>query len=128
MDHHVSGEITAYRLVDEALQSYPVAEPPADLVSCVMTRIRPTIDQAGFRLAWFDYAISFFAAGMVGLVMVLWQLLPADMDLPNLLDLTPLLNFPSFWLTLFGGLVSILIALLMALAIFAWTRSPLTSG
>ena len=56
-----------HAIIDEALKTYPLAEPPDTLLPAVMTRIQAVSSAPRFRLSWFDYAISLFGAGMAGL-------------------------------------------------------------
>src|SRR5689334_5201956 len=72
-------EPEAFAAVDEALRTYPLAPAPAAFTPKVMSRIRALTPAPRFRLAWIDYAVSLFAAGMVGLLMVLWQSIPPQM-------------------------------------------------
>src|SRR5262245_55348173 len=64
-----------YQQVDEALRTYPLKPAPNSLSPRVMARLRALSPAPRFRLMWTDYAISLFAAGMLGLVFFGWQLL-----------------------------------------------------
>src|SRR5262245_23181864 len=69
----------ALAAVDDALRTYPLAPTPAAFSPQVMRRIRALTPTPRFRLAWIDYAVSLFAAGMVGLLVLLWQSIPPRM-------------------------------------------------
>ena len=73
-----------YQQVDEALRTYPLKAAPATLAPRVAARLRRLGTGAlspapRFRLMWMDYAISLFAAGMLGLALFGWQLLTPQM-------------------------------------------------
>jgi hypothetical protein len=56
--------------VDEALRAYPLTPAPQTLAPAVMTRIRTLSPAPRFRMGWLDYALSLFAAVMVGLALL----------------------------------------------------------
>jgi hypothetical protein len=64
-----------YRQVDEALRTYPLQPAPATLAPRVMARLRALTPAPRFRLSWIDYALSLFAASMLGLALLGWQAL-----------------------------------------------------
>lgn len=72
-------ESEALAAVDDALRTYPLAPMPAAFTPKVMSRIRALTPAPRFRLAWIDYAVSLFAAGMAGLLVLLWQSIPPQM-------------------------------------------------
>ncbi|HEX9926425.1 MAG TPA: hypothetical protein VGD99_27465 [Anaerolineae bacterium] len=74
MNRPTDAEQAAYALVDAALRHYPLTEAPAGLLPAVMARIQAVPTVPRFHLTWFDYAISFFGAGMAGCVLLLWRL------------------------------------------------------
>lgn len=83
MDDELSErEQRAYAIIDEALRTYPMQPAPADLMGTVMARLEVRRPARRFRLAWIDYAVSLFAAGMAGLAWLLWPLLPLPPDWP----------------------------------------------
>jgi hypothetical protein len=67
----------AYAAVDEALRTAPLGAVPPALVPAVMARVRGLVAAPRFRLVWLDYALSLFAAGLAGLLLLLWQAVPA---------------------------------------------------
>jgi hypothetical protein len=83
MNRPTEAEQAAYAVVDAALRHYPPAEAPASLLPAVLARIQTVSTVPRFHLTWFDYAISFFGAGMAGCVLLLWRLLLS----PSLMDL-----------------------------------------
>lgn len=114
-------EQAAYAAIDDALQTFPLAEAPDALLPAIMERIQTIPQIPGFRLTWFDYAISLFGAGMVGAVLLLWQLsgLPSFIQLQT--DMLNRMQQPEFllmWLTLFGGIIFSALALAVATNIF----------
>lgn len=74
MNPPTDADQAAYALVDAALRHYPLAEAPASLLPAVMARLQTVSTVPRFHLTWFDYAISFFGAGMAGCVLLLWRL------------------------------------------------------
>ena len=64
-----------YQQVDEGLRTYPLKAAPATLAPRVSARLRALSPAPKFRLLWTDYAISLFAAGMLGLGLLGRQLL-----------------------------------------------------
>ena len=111
-----------YAAIDDALRMYPLAEPPDTLLPTVMTRIESLSFAPRFQLTWFDYAISLFGAGMVGLVFLLWRQFSL-LSLGQLQAQTlAILQHPSLqflWITLFGSAVLTVSAMLVALEIFS---------
>ena len=67
-------------LIEDALQTYPLAQVPARFSGQVMKRVRaqPNTSQARmrFRLTWMDYALAFFVALLPPLGFGLWSILP----------------------------------------------------
>ena len=118
-------EPEALAVVDEALRTYPLAPAPDAFTPKVMSRIRALTPAPRFHLAWIDYAISVFAAGMAGLLVLLWQSIPPQMAAQAQLQI--LFIFLHFNLSLLGpallggGLLAAA-ALLMAVALFARGR------
>lgn len=66
----------AFAAVDDALRTRPRSPAPPGFSRAVAARIRTLTPAPRFRLAWIDYAISLFAAGMAGLVFLMWQSIP----------------------------------------------------
>lgn len=65
----------AFHQVDEALRTYPLRPVPRTLAPQVTARLRSLAPAPRFRLMWADYALSLFAAGMLGLALLGWQVL-----------------------------------------------------
>jgi hypothetical protein len=63
------------RQVDDALRTYPLKPVPTTLAPRVAIRLRALAPAPRFRLMWTDYALSLFAAGMLGLALLGWQVL-----------------------------------------------------
>lgn len=60
--------------IDVALQTYPLARAPRTLAPAVMARIRALSPaRPRFQLEWMDFALSLFAATMLGLGYGLWR-------------------------------------------------------
>lgn len=105
-----------FAAVDDALQTYPLAPLPAHLHTSIMAQVRATPQRPPFRLAWLDYALSLFAAGMTALIIWLLQTIPAQLSVnidKDLLLLLPTQITP----TLFSGLVLLATLLLAAIAL-----------
>lgn len=62
--------------VEDALRTFPQAEPPPNLSPAVMARVRGLAPAPRFRLAWLDYALALFVAAMGGVALALWQSVP----------------------------------------------------
>ncbi len=121
-------EAEALAAVDDALRTYPLAPAPAAFTPKVMSRIRALTPTPRFHLAWIDYAISLFAAGMAGLLILLWQSIPPQMAMQaqlQILYLSLRFNIVLLWPALLvGGLVAVAV-LLMAVALFGRGRPAL---
>jgi hypothetical protein len=121
-------EREALAVVDDALRTYPLAPTPPTLAAAALSRIhalRPG-PRPRFRLAWIDYAISLFAAGMAGLTVTLWQFIPLQMIGRARLRILLWQALPGgevFIASLVGGAILAITALAIAAAVFA--RRPL---
>mgnify|MGYP006438627299 CR=1 FL=1 len=62
-----------YDIIDQALSTYPQDEAPPSIFPAVMLQVREAQQKARFRLSWLDYALSLFAAGMAGILLILWN-------------------------------------------------------
>lgn len=109
-------------IIDDALKTYPLAEPPDTLLPAIMTRTETLSSAPRFRLSWFDYAISLFGAGMVGLVFLLWQ----QFSLPTFVwfqaQILIGIQHPGLyflWIALSGGAALTIMAVFVALGIFS---------
>jgi len=128
----------AFDAVVDALRTYPLEHPPADILPSVMRRIegirqieetrrveaRRAIPR--FRPLWIDYAISLFAAGMVGLGLLLLGSFPISPHLVPEIEVQFLLLWQRIryahsllWPALIGGVVFAIVALLIAWGVFA---------
>ena len=116
----------AFAAVDDALRTYPLAPAPLSLVPSVIARIHAPSLAPRFRLEWLDYALSLFAAGMVGLGLVIWQSISPQLALDMQTQLSDLLLYPDLrmWvMALLGGLVLAACALALAALVFAQTSA-----
>lgn len=84
-------------MIEDALRTLPVAEPPPDLLLGIMAQVhpRPAVDELVFRIGWIDFALSLFFAGMIGMAMLLSYQLPPEIRLQLSLHIRyfKLLNF-----------------------------------
>jgi len=64
------------RLIEEALQTYPVAAMPRDITVDVMSRIQTVPAPRAFRLTWSDLALSIVLTLCIGAVWFSLQNLP----------------------------------------------------
>lgn len=81
-----------------------------------MAQVRATPQLPPFRLAWLDYALSLFAAGMTAVIIWLLQTIPAQLSVNVQQDL--LLLLPTHITpTLFSGLVLLATLLLAGIAL-----------
>lgn len=131
----------AYEAVDDALRTYPLEPPPADILPSVMRRIegirqieemrrveaRRAIPR--FRPLWIDYAVSLFASGMVGLGLLLLGSFPISPHLVPDIEIQFLLLWQRIryahsllWPALVGGVIFAIAAFLIAWGVFA--RGP----
>ena len=115
----------ALAAVDDALRTYPLVPAPSAFTPKVMSRIRALRPAPRFRLAWIDYAISLFAAGMAGLLVFLWQSIPPQVAARAQLQILFLfLRFNVSYLgpVLLGGGLLVVAALMVAVTLFARGR------
>jgi hypothetical protein len=64
--------------LEDALHTYPIVSAPAGFSKAVMNNVRASVPLPQFQLSWIDYALTFFVACMIGLVLFLWQLIPTQ--------------------------------------------------
>lgn len=129
MSHLTDDERAAFAAVDDALRTYPLQPAPPILLPAVLARVRAerSAPQPRFRLAWIDYAVSLFVAGMAGLLLLLWQSIPpleaarAQMQVAIWLKLSGL---DRVWPALAGGMILMAGALLAAGVVFARAQAP----
>ncbi len=117
----------AFAAVDDALRTYPLAPAPLTLAPAIITRIHASSPAPHFRLEWLDYALSLFAAGMVGLGLVIWQSISSQLAADAQIQLVMLLRYPdtAVWVVAFlCGLALAACALALAALIFAQTSTP----
>ena len=96
-------DLTAWAAVDDALRTQLPAVPPLTFRAAVMARVRALQPAPRFRLHWLDFALSVFVAGMAGLALWLWPLVPPQLAAQvrlQLLDWQYHLRLPSLWPTL----------------------------
>jgi hypothetical protein len=74
MNRH--SEIHTSDSVEDALRTFPQAEPPPGLSGAVMARVRGLAPPPRFRLAWLDYALALFVTAMGAVALALWQSMP----------------------------------------------------
>lgn len=63
-------------LVEDALQTYPIASLPRDITADVMGRIQGVPAPRPFRLTWIDFALSLGIAVCIGAIWFSLQNLP----------------------------------------------------
>jgi len=120
------GEDALQREVDDALRTIPLAPAPPTLSPRVMARIRALTPAPRFRLAWIDYVVGLFIAGMTGLLLLLWQSIPpleaarAQLQFSLWLRLSGL---NLLWPALLGGVILMAGALLTAGVVFGRARA-----
>jgi len=121
-------EIAAYKIVDDALQSYPLAEPPPEFVATVINHLPPTRIKPRFRLDWFDYAITFFTTGMAALFIILWRMFPlVDLPTQTFTALNRLPHLSSVAFIIIAGFLAGIVAISIAAATLSLNRSSLMS-
>jgi len=129
MSQLIEPDPTAEAMIEDALRTYPLAPAPAHLFPAIMARVHALSARPRFHLTWLDYAISLFAAGMAGLIFLLWWSIPSRLMLNIQVELLLLeQNFNSIylWLPVFVGLIMMMIVLLVAFMLFEQATSPLT--
>lgn len=112
----------AFVAVDDALHTYPLAPAPPTLASAVMARIRVRSSVPHFHLEWIDYALSLFAAGMVGLGWLFWQSISSQWTMDAQVQFGALRQYPGLgiWaVTLVAGLALAACVLVFAALMFA---------
>ena len=116
----------AYAAVDDALHTYPPAPVPPTLAPAVMARVHALSPAPHFRLEWIDYALSLFAAGMVGLGLTFWKPISTQLAVEAQGQFIDLLQYPDIrtWMaTFFVGLALAVGTLMLAALIFAQTSA-----
>lgn len=63
-------------IIEDALQTYPLAEARRNFTADVMTRIRAATPRPRFHLHWIDYAIAFFGLAMAIACSLVWAFTP----------------------------------------------------
>lgn len=118
-------ERAAFAAVDDALRTYPLAPAPPELARAVRNRIRASMAMPRFRPAWIDYAVSGFAAAMVGLIVLLLRSIPPHWVAyaQGQLSVLLLVSTPTLlWPVVLG--VSLMVALAMLAAVIILARGP----
>jgi hypothetical protein len=125
------GELTdPDQIIEDALSTHPLSPAPPTLAPAVMARVRTLAPLPRFRLSWVDGLVSFFIAGMTGLTVLLWQLLPPQLALQTRLQFMYLLqrvNLTVLQGALLGGAALAMLAVLVAVIVFGRARSSPTS-
>lgn len=119
-------EDAALEAVEDALRTYPLTPAPPTLSQAVMARVRALAPAPRFRLQWIDYAISAFAAGMMGLALSLWQSITPQMAARAQFQVLLWMQHSGFqwWAgTLLAGLVLAGGALMLAALVLARSRT-----
>jgi hypothetical protein len=128
MSELVGRDDNAYAVVDEALRTYPLTPAPLTLAPAVMARVRVMPPTQRFQLKWIDYALSFFAAGMVGLGLTLWQSVSPQLATDAHTLLIDLAQYPdsAIWATTLSiGMALAACALTLAALVFSHPRDHL---
>ena len=128
MSEPTDQDINSYAVVDEALRTYPLVPTPPTLAPAIMARVHAMSLAPRFRLKWIDYALSFFAAGMVGLGLSLWQSVSPQLatDAQTLLiDLGQYPNLAIWAATLSIGMALAVCTLTLAALVFSRLRDHL---
>ena len=119
-------------LIEDALRTYPLAEPPAHFSQGVMQRIGPRAKSAPpmprFRLTWMDCALGFFLALLTAVVLFTWACLPPMVLLQlefqwQVLQVSRFLPALGLWLLAAAGLL--FVAFLFSLNLLFQPREPL---
>jgi hypothetical protein len=123
-------DLTDSEVIEDALHTYPLSPMPPTLAPGVMARVRALAPLPRFRLSWVDGLVSLFIAGMIGLTVLLWQLLPPQLALQTRLQFMHLLqrvNVTVLQGALLGGAALAMLAVLIAVVVFGRARSSSAS-
>jgi hypothetical protein len=119
-------DLTDPEIIEDALYTYPLSPAPPTLAPGVMARVRALAPLPRFRLSWVDGLVSLFIAGMIGLMVLLWQLLPPQLALQTRLQFLYLLqrvNVTVLQGALLGGAALAVLAVLIAAVVFGRARA-----
>ncbi len=108
-------------VIEDALQTFPVADVPPGMTDAVMRRVRRFAPAPRFRLAWLDVALPTFAAALVGVALLLLFAIPettAENAEGYLVILATRLNLALFLPILAGGLLLAGLAVAAAAVLF----------
>ncbi len=122
--------LTDSEVIEDALHTYPLSPAPPTLAPGVMARVRALAPLPRFRLSWVDGLVSLFIAGMIGLMVLLWQLLPPQLALQTRLQFMHLfqrVNVTVLQGALLGGAALAMLAVLIAVVVFGRARSSSAS-
>jgi hypothetical protein len=67
--------------LEDALQNYPLADPPRDFSANVMRHVRDSQAPVKFRLTWLDYALGLFLTALPATALLIWAWLPREVVL-----------------------------------------------
>ncbi|MEW6404078.1 MAG: hypothetical protein AB1649_19965 [Chloroflexota bacterium] len=114
-------------IVEDALQTWPVAEVPQGFSRRVLQRIEAAPQpKIKFQFTWLDYALGLFTVSMPVLALLVWALLPDLFILRMTYRALLLWNSPQYQLawgyTLFG-IAGLLTFVLLAGILFAYTSA-----
>ena len=63
-------------LIEDALRTYPLAEPPAGFSARVVREVRASQAPPRFRLTWMDYALGLLLTILPASLLLVWSWLP----------------------------------------------------
>jgi hypothetical protein len=111
-------------IVEDALQTWPVAETPPGFSHRVLQRIETTrYSRFKFQFTWLDYALGLFAVSGTLLVVLIWSALPDLFIMRLTYRIFLVLNMPQYQSLLiyfFLGVGGFLIFILLTAILFTY--------
>jgi len=109
--------------VEDALRTWPRAQPPRGFSRRVLQRIKKTPRAAiGFRLTWLDVALGLFTVSIPPVLLFIWNSLPLTVLMRLQFQISVLQNTPGIqeilFLTVLGAAM---LFVLLVLALFLFT-------
>lgn len=78
MNAHGREDPQAWDEIERILSAEPLEPLPSGFHARLMERVQSQPAWPRFRVTWLDLAVSLFAAGMMGLLLLLFELLPSQ--------------------------------------------------
>ena len=109
-------------VVEDALQTWPLAQTPDGFSRRVLQRIETTQNpRLKFQFTWLDYALGLFTVSVTSLAVFIWNVLPAPFIMTFTYRMFLLLNVPPYQSVLIYslfGMGGFLVFIMLAVILF----------